>query len=54
MTSYNIAVTTGHTIFRPKVIKPEDIFNNSIYYDTMVKMIEYFDVIFEDKQIIDH
>ena len=47
MTCYNIVVTTCHTIFRPKVMQPDDMDKQFIYKDAMLKMMEYHDVIFD-------
>lgn len=54
MTSYNIAVTTCPTIIRPKVTKPDDLFKHATYYAALIKMIEYYDVIFEGNKVEDH
>ena len=43
MTSYNIAVTVGPNIFRPKSDKSQDIISVGVYYDAMIKMIENYD-----------
>ena len=52
MTAYNCAVTVGPNIFRSADNIGADILGAGIYYDTMIKMIEYFDVIFEGKEYI--
>lgn len=39
MTAYNLAVTVGPNIFRPKIAKTEDIRNVGIFYDLLIKMI---------------
>ena len=49
MTSYNIAVTVGPNIFRPKNDKQQDIITVGIYYDAMIKMIENYDAIFGEE-----
>ena len=46
MTSYNIAVTVGPNIFRPKADVQEDIVGVGIYYDAMIKMIENTEALF--------
>ena len=48
MTSYNVAVTVGPNIFRSKHNRSRDIFNHSIYYETLIRMIDHFDEIFTD------
>ena len=51
MNHYNLAVTVGPNIFRPKEVTPQDLFNAGIYYDVMIKMMQNTDYIFEeDKQ----
>jgi len=50
MNSYNIAVTVGPNIFRPKEISPQDLFNAGTYYDVMIKMMNNFDFIFEENE----
>ena len=46
MTSYNIAVTVGPNIFRPKADVQEDIVSVGVYYDAMIKMIENTEALF--------
>lgn len=48
MNAYNIAVTVGPNIFRPETIRPADLINAGTYYDAVIRMIENFDVIFND------
>lgn len=47
MNHYNIAVTVGPNIFKPKEISPQDLFNAGTYYDVMIKMMQNFEFIFE-------
>ena len=47
MTSYNIAVTVGPNIFRPLNVRPADLFNAGTYYDVVIRLMEYYEVIFE-------
>ena len=49
MTSYNIAVTVGPNIFRPKSDRQQDIITVGIYYDAMIKMIENYDALFGEE-----
>ena len=49
MTSYNIAVTVGPNIFRPKTERQDDIITHGVYYDAMIKMIENYEDIFSDQ-----
>lgn len=46
MNFYNIAVTVGPNIFRPKVIKPADLINAGTFYDIMIRFMNDFDQIF--------
>ena len=39
MTAYNLAVTIGPNIFRPKHNSSKDIVNVGIFYDLLIKMI---------------
>ena len=48
MTSYNIAVTVGPNIFRPLTVRPADLINAGTYYDAMIRMMENYDVLFQD------
>ena len=48
MNAYNIAVTVGPNIFRPLTVRPADLFNAGTYYDVVIRMMEHFDVLFED------
>ena len=52
MTAYNCAVTVGPNIFRSSDNAGADILSAGIYYDTMIRMIEYYDVIFEGKEYV--
>ena len=47
MTHYNIAVTVGPNIFRPKDLKPSDLINAGTFYDIMIRMMTNFDEIFD-------
>ena len=40
MNSYNVAVTVGPNIFRPRVSTCKDIVNVGIFYDLLIKMID--------------
>ena len=40
MTAYNVAVTVGPNIFRPKFHSKNEILNVSIFYDLVIVMIE--------------
>lgn len=51
MTSYNIAVTVGPNIFRPRVVRPADLFNAGTYYDVVIRMMENYEVLFEGKPL---
>jgi len=51
MTSYNIAVTVGPNIFRPLTVRPADLFNAGTYYDVVIRMMENFEILFEDAPI---
>lgn len=51
MTSYNIAVTVGPNIFRPLNVRPADLFNAGTYYDVFIRMMDYYEVIFEGAPI---
>ena len=51
MSSYNIAVTVGPNIFRPRSVKNTDIMSVGIYYSCMIKMIETYDTMFDGKEV---
>eukprot|EP00354_Favella_ehrenbergii_P001907 CAMPEP_0170471164 /NCGR_PEP_ID=MMETSP0123-20130129/13452_1 /TAXON_ID=182087 /ORGANISM="Favella ehrenbergii, Strain Fehren 1" /LENGTH=96 /DNA_ID=CAMNT_0010738675 /DNA_START=866 /DNA_END=1156 /DNA_ORIENTATION=- len=51
MTSYNISVTTGPAIFRPKVMRADDLLNHATYYDALLKMIQYYNFIFNEGEL---
>ena len=51
MTSYNIAVTVGPNIFRPLAVRPADLFNAGTYYDVFIRMLENYEIIFEDAPV---
>ena len=46
MTHYNIAVTVGPNIFRPKELSPADFVNAGTFYDIFIRFMENFDEIF--------
>ena len=46
MNHYNIAVTVGPNIFRPKNITPADLINAGTFYDIMIRFMTNFDEIF--------
>ena len=48
MTSYNIAVTVGPNIFRPLQVRPADLFNAGTYYDVVIRLMESYEVLFEN------
>jgi len=50
MNSYNIAVTVGPNIFRPKIARPSDVGKVGIFYDLLIRMINHHQVLF-DKNI---
>lgn len=50
MTHYNIAVTVGPNIFRPKELKPSDLINAGTFYDIMIRMMTNFDEIFNNNE----
>ena len=50
MTHYNIAVTVGPNIFRPKELKPSDLINAGTFYDIMIRMMTNFDEIFQQNE----
>jgi len=51
MTSYNIAVTVGPNIFRSLTVRPADLYNAGTYYDVIIRMMEHFEILFEDAPI---
>ena len=51
MNSYNIAVTVGPNIFRPQQSTSDDVVNVGIYYQILIKMIDYYDYIFGESPI---
>ena len=46
MTTYNIAVTVGPNIFRPRQNNADDILRVGVYYDAMIRMMENYEVLF--------
>lgn len=53
MNSYNIAVTVGPNIFRPKELTPADFVNAGTFYDIMIRFMENFDEIFGGYNYVD-
>lgn len=47
MTSYNIAITVGPNIFRPRYIAAEDLSDVGHYYDIFINMMKNFKRFFE-------
>ena len=47
MTAYNVAVTVGPNIFRPKFHTQNEILNVGIFYDLLIVMIEQQSVLFD-------
>ena len=47
MTAYNVAVTVGPNIFRPKFHSKDEILNVGIFYDLLITMIEKRAVLFD-------
>ena len=45
MSHYNIAVTVGPNIFRPKELSPADFVNAGTFYDIFIRFMENFDVV---------
>ena len=52
MTSYNVAVTVGPNIFRSRGNLSSDILNHAIYYETMIRMIESYEELFDETSSI--
>lgn len=48
MSAYNVAITTGPNIFRPKSTRPEDITNVGSYYELIIQMIQQYDLLFDE------
>ena len=48
MTSYNVAVTVGPNIMRPKEHTQFDMINAGIYYDCMIRMMENYEAFFNE------
>ena len=46
MSHYNIAVTVGANIFRPKELTPADFVNAGTFYDIFIRFMENFEDIF--------
>ena len=51
MTNYNIAVTVGPNLFRPLQVRPADLYNAGTFYDVIIRMMEHYEVLFEDAPI---
>ena len=47
MTAYNMAITVGPSIFRPRHTRPEDITNVGSYYELIIQMILQYDLLFD-------
>ena len=47
MSAYNVAITVGPNIFRPKSTRPEDITNVGSYYELIIQMIQQYDLLFD-------
>lgn len=47
MNEYNLAVTVGPNIFRPRRIMPSDIAKVGIFYDLLIRMIRNHQVLFD-------
>ena len=47
MTAYNVAITVGPNIFRPKNNKKKDIVNVGIFYDLLIRMINDHEILFD-------
>ena len=47
MTTYNIAVTVGPNIFRPRQNNADDILRVGVFYDAMIRMMENFSALFD-------
>lgn len=50
MTEYNIAVTVGPNIFRPKYHQTKDITIVGIYYELLILMMKEYEYLFEDSR----
>ena len=50
MNRYNLSVTIGSTIFRPKVCSAADLAHCSLYYELLQRMMEKNTILF-DKDI---
>lgn len=48
MTAYNVAITVGPNIFRPKNTRPQDITNVGYYYELVIQMIQQYDLLFNN------
>ena len=46
MNSSNIAITVSPNIFRPRKINPNELLSVPPLYDTMTKMIENYNLVF--------
>jgi len=52
MTAYNVAITVGPNIFRPKSTRPEDITNVGSYYELIIQMIQQYDLLFDKEKML--
>ena len=50
MNAYNLAITVGPNIFRPKVSKPDELNNAFVYYDLIIRMIENYPMLFDKEK----
>ena len=48
MTTYNVAVTVGPNIMRPKKHTQDDIVSAGVHYDAFMRMISQYDYFFLD------
>lgn len=48
MSAYNVAITVGPNMFRPKSTRPEDITNVGSYYELIIQMIQQYDLLFDE------
>ena len=48
MSAYNVAITVGPNVFRPRSTRPEDITNVGSYYELIIQMIQQYDLLFDE------
>lgn len=48
MTSYNISITVGPNIFRPRYMAEDDLFDAGHFYEVLRMLIENYDFFFND------